>query len=221
MHEHHLSVSRTARYFTLGDMDRPLKQVWFVCHGYGQLGASFLRHFAVLDDGRRLIVAPEGLSRFYLSDSSGAASSDRKVGASWMTREGRLDEIEDYVRYLDALYVEVFRRVDRSAVKVIVLGFSQGAATVSRWISRGAARADHLVLWGEVMPPDLDLGAAREIFRALRLAIVYGEQDQYFNPEQVAQQEARLRSHDIPHRVVTFAGGHELDEGVLEELAGL
>src|SRR5258708_18756313 len=99
MQEHHIGVTRSARYFTLGDSSRGVGEVWFVCHGYGQLASRFLEKLRVLDDGRRYLVAPEGLSRFYLSESP----TERRVGASWMTREHRLAEIEDYVRYLHAL----------------------------------------------------------------------------------------------------------------------
>src|SRR2546425_708962 len=102
--EHHIGVARTARYFTLGNSSSGVGEVWFACHGYGQLAARFLEKLRVLDGGRRYLVAPEGLSRFYLSGSP----TERRVGASWMTREDRLAEIEDYVRYLDAVYADVF-----------------------------------------------------------------------------------------------------------------
>src|SRR5213592_1979241 len=99
MQEHHIGVTRGARYFALGTSSGEVGEVWFACHGYGQLAARFLEKLRVLDDGRRYLVAPEGLSRFYLSESP----TERRVGASWMTREDRLAEIEDYVRYLDAV----------------------------------------------------------------------------------------------------------------------
>src|SRR5881398_1429092 len=153
MHEHHLSVSRTARYFTLGERSAAVAEVWFACHGYGQLAARFLEKLRVLDDGTRYLVAPEGLSRFYLSESP----TERRVGASWMTREDRLSEIEDYVRYLDAVYAEVFGSLDRARVSVHALGYSQGASTVSRWVAMGKAKIDRLTLWGGEFPPDLDL----------------------------------------------------------------
>src|SRR2546425_9676771 len=86
-----------------------------VCHGSGQLAARSLRHFEPLADGTRLVVAPEALSRFYLEDTT-VPAKERKVGATWMTRENRLSEIDDYVRYLDALHAEVFARVARGAV---------------------------------------------------------------------------------------------------------
>ncbi len=99
MDAHHLPVGRTARYYTLGPIGAATRQVWFACHGYGQLAERFLQRFEPLDDGAHLIVAPEGLSRFYLSDNP----RERRVGATWMTREDRLNEIADYVRYLDTL----------------------------------------------------------------------------------------------------------------------
>lgn len=215
MTEHRLIVSRTARYFTLG---RPDREVWFVLHGYGQLAGRFLRHFAVLDDGARLIVAPEGLSRFYV-DSEGRRGGHEKVGAAWMTREDRLAEINDYVSYLDAVYADVLRRVDRPSVRIHALGFSQGTATVSRWVALGTARVDRVVLWGGEVPPDLDLAAARERLAGMDLTLVAGRQDEVITPKVVARDEARLRHHDIPCRVVTFDGGHELDDATLRGLA--
>lgn len=214
MQEHRLIVSRTARYFTLG---RPDREVWFVCHGYGQLAGRFLRHFAVLDDGARLVVAPEGLSRFYVGSEEGAAAH-AKVGAAWMTREDRLAEIHDYVNYLDAVYADVLRRVDRPSVRVHALGFSQGTATVSRWVALGTARVDRVVLWGGEVPPDLDLAAARERLAVTDLTLVAGCRDEVITPKVVARDEARLRRHDIPCRVVVFEGGHELDDATLKGL---
>jgi predicted esterase len=215
MEEHHLSVGRVARYYTLGVAGPATRHVWVACHGYGQLAARFLRHFEPLVAPARLIVAPEGLSRFYLSDSPG----ERRVGASWMTREDRLLEIDDYVRYLDALYGDVLRQVERPAVRVTALGFSQGAATVSRWASFGRTPVDHVVLWGGELPPDLDLAAARVRLRAAHVTFVYGERDPLITPKVAAAAAARLSEQQIPHTVRTFAGGHEFNAAVLQELA--
>jgi predicted esterase len=218
MREHHLSVSRTARYHTLGTSGAATRAVWFVCHGYGQLAVRFLQHFAPLDDGSRLIVAPEGLSRFYVAEAADP-QGERKVGASWMTREDRLAEIDDYVRYLDAVYADVFHRLERRAVRVTALGFSQGAATVSRWAALGTAAIDHLVLWAGELPPDLDLRVAGPRFRSLACTLVYGRADEFVTAERVAQVTARLGELGITPAIRTFAGGHELDATVLKELA--
>src|SRR2546426_12690078 len=143
MQEHQFSTPRSARYFTLGSPQHAA-DVWLVCHGYGQLASRFLERFRPIAAERRCIVAPEGLSRFYLTESP----AERRVGASWMTREDRLHEIDDYVRYLDAVYREVLGRVEGPAARVTALGFSQGTATVSRWAALGQSRLHHVVLWG-------------------------------------------------------------------------
>jgi len=215
MQEHRLAVSRMARYFTLGGGEP--REVWFVCHGYGQLAARFLEKLRVLDDGRRYLVAPEGLSRFYLSESP----TERRVGASWMTREDRLSEIDDYVQYLDAVYADVFGFLDRGPVTVHALGYSQGAATVSRWAAMGKARIDRLTLWGGEFPPDVDLTLepAAGRLRSARLSLVYGRADQFITPKVVDGIAGRLRQHGIPYREIPFDGGHELNEAVLKELA--
>ena len=85
--EHHLNVNRTARYYTIGDLENKPNEVWFVLHGHMYLAKQFIRYFRVLETDRRLIVAPEGLSRSYVNHK------ERRVGASWMTKEDRLNEI--------------------------------------------------------------------------------------------------------------------------------
>jgi len=205
MQEHRITVSRSARYFTLGRADR---EVWFVLHGYGQLAGRFLRHFEPIDDSTRLIVAPEGLSRFYLTESA----AEMRVGAAWMTREDRLAEIDDYVRYLDAVYAAA---LGSSRARVTVLGFSQGATTACRWATMGSAHIDRLIVWGGEVPPELDVAQLKQ----WRLSLAYGSRDEYFTPKIVAATETRLREHGVPYTLVPFEGGHEIDADVLKNLA--
>jgi predicted esterase len=217
MQEHRLAVRRSARFYTLGEPGPSTREVWFACHGYGQLAARFLEKLRVLDDGRRYLVAPEGLSRFYLSESP----TERRVGASWMTREDRLAEIDDYVPYLDAVYADVFGSLARAQVTLHALGYSQGASTVSRWAAMGNAQIDRLTLWGGEFPPDLDLTLepAAGRLRSARVSLVYGRADQFITPKVVDGITGRLRRHEIPYREIPFDGGHELNEAVLKELA--
>lgn len=205
MREHTLVTSRTARYFTLGAPERA-EELWFVCHGYGQLAARFLERFRPLESEQRGFVAPEGLSRFYLTESP----AERRVGASWMTREDRLHEIEDYVRYLDAVY----RAVQPRAARITAFGFSQGTATVCRWAALGSARIDRVILWGGEVPPDLDL----KLLRARELVLVYGTRDEFFTPKVVAANETRLREQNIAYELMSFDGGHALDAAALQRL---
>ena len=212
MTEHHLSIRRTARYFTMGPAAATAREVWIVLHGYGQLAARFLRAFAPLNDGARCFVAPEGLSRFYAE-----TGRNDKIGASWMTREDRLAEIDDYVRYLDALYDEVMQGA--VAVPVTVVGFSQGTATAARWLAQGNVRAGRLILWGGEVPPDLDLAAARQRWEKTDVTLVVGSEDPYITPKVLSRDEQRLREHGISFRVERFDGGHEIVPEVLGRVA--
>lgn len=205
MQEHTITTARSARYFTLGVPERAT-DFWFVCHGYGQLAARFLERFRALETPQRCVVAPEGLSRFYLSESP----AERRVGASWMTREDRLHEIDDYIRFLDAVYAGVAPGKN----SVSALGFSQGTATACRWAALGSSRIDRLILWGGEVPPDLDL----ERLRVPKLVLVYGTRDEFFTPKIVAANEARLREHHVPYELVSFDGGHAIDADALGRL---
>ena len=205
MQEHHFSTPRTARYFTLGSPERST-DLWIVCHGYGQLASRFLERFRPIDAEQRCIVAPEGLSRFYLTESP----TERRVGATWMTREDRLQEIDDYVRYLDGVYAKTVT----GGARVTALGFSQGTATVCRWAALGSSRVDHLIVWGGEVPPDLDLTR----LRVPRLTLVYGTRDEYFTPKIIAATESRLREHKISYESISFEGGHEIDAATLRRL---
>ena len=189
-------------------------------HGYGELAGAFLHHFESLDRSDRLFVAPEGLSRFYLGRVAERPAADRAVGASWMTREDRLAEIDDYVRYLDAVHADVLRLLGQARPRVCVLAFSQGTATACRWLARGMVKAERLILWGGEIPPEIDLSAERERFSRLDVTLVVGATDHLITEKIIKRERERLEAHGIPHRVVAFDGGHEIDQGTLRTLIG-
>ena len=85
-----------------------------------------------------------------------------------MTSEDREREIEDYVRYLDLLYDEIFSVVPRKGVRLWVVGFSQGTATVARWVARGKVDPDRVVLWAGLLPPELTAQDAAALARRAR-----------------------------------------------------
>jgi predicted esterase len=211
MRTHHLLVHRSARFVTAGPTDGTAREVWVVLHGYGQLAGPFAGTFAPLDDGTRLIVAPEGLSRFYLEQARG------RVGASWMTREDRDVEIEDYVRYLDAVTDAVTAGFPPKPIHV--LGFSQGSATACRWIERGRVQPARLVVWGGEIPPDLDWSRAGPRLARVSVVLVAGTEDRYITAETLSQFGALLALNGVRHTVVRFPGGHEIDATTLRELA--
>jgi predicted esterase len=218
--EHHVEVVRTARYWVLGgEVARPA-EVWFVLHGYQQLAGRFLRRFHPLADGSRWVVAPEALNRFYVDQAPGRHGPTSAVGATWMTRDDREHEIRDYVRYLDHLHDTVMRGIDGPSPRLVVLGFSQGVATAARWTTLGAVRPARLVLWGDYLPPDLPLEPARVAWQGVDLVLARGDRDGIFGDPSWGRAEAeRLAAADIRHRLVSYAGGHDIHQPTLQALA--
>lgn len=217
---HSIVVPRTARYYTLGPTHGFPREVWFVIHGYGQLAGRFIQHFASLDDGTRLIVAPEALNRYYLDPiPERRHQSAPRVGATWMTREHRDAEIEDYVAYLERVATEVRQHLAGASPRIVTLGFSQGTATLSRWIVSSEMRADQVVLWGGSIPPEVDLAAWENALHGARITLVAGEQDEFATPAVVAAEAERLASAGVPHTLHRYPGGHAIDGAALEALS--
>ncbi len=226
--EVHLEVPRQARLALVGPTpgsegspsERSVEELWIVLHGYRQLARRFLRPFRGLAGPNRLVVAPEGHSRFYLEGAPGPHRSADPVGASWMTREDREMEIRDYVAYLD----RVRGRFAGPGTRLTVLGFSQGVHTAARWVALGAGGeavegwADtRLVLWGAALPRDLPSGSAGR-FRALsELVLVRGKQDQLRNRDDEEWEERWLDREEIPFQVEEHPGGHRIAEPLLRE----
>ena len=208
---HHFETPRTARYHTLGDAQRSA-EVWYLLHGYGQSAADMLSASSALAGRERLLVAPEGLSRFYLRGGAGP------VGASWMTREDREHEIRDCMRWLDGLAEHL--RGSLGARRTVVLGFSQGAAAAWRWALLGSSKLERLIAWGGALPSDLDVGLQTERLRALRIHVVRGANDATYDAIALERDREGLAGFGSTVETHDFQGGHRLDDALLRELAG-
>jgi predicted esterase len=204
----------------MGSFDSALGEVWIVCHGHGQLAARFLSRFIPIERADRLVVAPEALSRYYLTAPRGGPHPpNTPVGATWMTSEDRDCEIDDYIEYLDLLHDEIFSRVERAAVRLVLLGFSQGMATVARWVAHGKVNPDHVIQWAGVLPPELNAGTAAKLARRSPLLVVLGTHDEFASSKLVAEQEAWLKELCVEHETIRFDGGHEIPAEVLRRVA--
>lgn len=205
-----LHVPRTAHLHQLGTLSPATRHIWIVCHGYGQLARYFIRHFEVLEDEETVVLAPEGLSRFYLQGFSG------RVGATWMTKEERLSDIADYVGYLNLVLKDAL--LAATSAEVHVLGFSQGAATVCRWLAQLEKPIAQLVLWAGVFPEDMEMTQAQKTLANTRLTYVYGLQDEYVAEGRIQEQLDRVAQIGLQPTVITFDGKHELNAQVLRQL---
>lgn len=212
MEEKAVRFDFAARYFTAGKLDAQTKQVWIVFHGYGHLASYFLKKFESLANQGVFIIAPEGLSRFYLSELTNTGRADNRVGATWMTRENRLMDIDNYIQYLDTVYE---KELTGTSVPVTLLAFSQGCATACRWAAQGKVNFDRLILWAGLLPPDLDFERAHEVLKRKKTYMVVGKDDPYLTPERMKEMDELSSKLGITPEKVMFDGKHELNEEVL------
>ncbi len=218
MEEKGLQFNFSARYFTAGTLDTSTRQVWIVVHGYGQLAQFFLKKFEFLTEQGVFLIAPEGLSRFYLSELTNSGRADNRVGATWMTRENRLMDIYNYINYLDSIFEKELGGLPAN-IPVTLFGFSQGCATVCRWAVQGHLRFERLVLWAGLFPPDMDFDMGHQVLTNKKTYMVVGKQDPYLNEERMKKLDLLEGKLGIVSEKVVFDGKHELNEEVLKGFA--
>jgi predicted esterase len=200
--ESKIVVERTASY-SIVLPENNIKRVAFVIHGYAQLAKDFIEEFDFLDDGETLIVAPEGLSRFYSRD---------KVGASWMTRVNRDEEIGDYIKYLDKLESSLTELYDLSSADKIILGFSQGVHTAARWFTESLHDHSQLILCSSDFPADADFIKLKTRLNGYELIYIQGKEDAIVGINTFRKSSSLLTSNGILHKEILFEGKHVISK---------
>ncbi|WP_394995772.1 alpha/beta hydrolase [Emticicia sp.] len=213
MTEHQIKVERTARFYTLGELNEQTKKIWFVIHGYGQLSQYFIKKFNQIVDNETFIVAPEAPARFYLD------ANYTRVGASWTTRELRDFDKKNNNDYLNQIYDNLLKDRDLSTIEINILGFSQGCATVCRWVGDGHINCNRLLLWAGFFSNGI-----REVIEPKQLGkietyYIYGDKDEYLiaYPE-ISEKFRAGMIEDINPKIVCFEGKHTVDEATLKAI---
>lgn len=203
----------TGRYFKIGEITSQTKAVWFVLHGYGQLAQYFLPKFRRLADHNICVIAPEGLSHYYLEDPiTRSKTGSTRVGASWMTRENRLLDIENYIKYLDSIFKT---EIGHSDLPITLLGFSQGAATVSRWALSDSIDFDRLILWAGILPNDMNFEKGKDRLKSKTVQTIYGKNDPFLNETRAGEMKMLTEKLGITVEPIVFDGVHEIHEATL------
>src|SRR5687767_7862830 len=165
-------------------------------HGYRENAAL---HMAALESipGTEswLIVAVQGLHRFYAKSGS--------VVASWMTSEDRELAIADNIQYVTNA-VDAVRAEFSTRDTLVFAGFSQGTAMAFR--AAAHVRADALIVLGGDVPPDV---AARTSVPLPPVLYGRGRRDDLYTAESHERDVATLERLGVPVESITFEGGHE------------
>jgi predicted esterase len=203
--KHNIIVPKTANYYSLGDI-KTAKTIWFVLHGYGYLAEFFIKKFEPILNNETCVIAPEALSRFYLNGFYG------RVGASWMTKHQRLEEIEDYTNYLQLLFETILKENNGNYTKINIVGFSQGGATACRWLASKNVPCTNFILWASVFPDDLDFNI---VSTRTNTTLIYGRQDEFLTEERIALLRKQIKDSKIDCNTITFDGKHDIPKEVL------
>lgn len=209
VNEHTIKVENTAHYVSLGKLNKETKEIWIVCHGYGQLAKFFIRKFKVLQKEGVYIVAPQGFHKFYLKGFSG------RVGASWMTKENRDDEITDHCNFLEQLSDLLIHSASKNC-KINVLGFSQGAATISRWCLQTKHTINTFVLWAGKIASDFDYAKYQSIHHNTNNYIVFGTKDEFYARKTIEEYKKEMQ--DLDAIWISYEGGHSIHSDTLHTI---
>ena len=209
MNIHSVKVETTAHYYTLGKLNKNTKEVWVVCHGYGQLAKFFLKKFTSLERDDVCIIAPEGFNKFYLKGFSG------RVGASWMTKENRDDEIIDHCNFIEQIIDEALNKASKNCT-LNVLGFSQGTATVSRWSLITKHTIHTFILWAGKIADDFNYKKYKTQHSRTSNYIVFGTADEFYTGEFV--EKYKLEVTNLNAKWLSYEGGHVIDAKTLERI---
>jgi predicted esterase len=213
MQSKHINVTKRARYYQIGEANSSIKKVWMVFHGYAMLSEFFIKKFETLNDGETLIIAPEALNRFYITENFS------RVGASWMTKLERENDIIENNKYIESLFQRVAKDIGHSNFQLNVLGFSQGSATACRWIFSTNNKANNFIVWAGDIPIDCLKDENRSKWNSLNTFLVFGTKDPLITTDLSLKFQKRISEYKLNFDLVEYDGDHRIFPKVLKEVS--
>jgi predicted esterase len=99
--------------------------------------------------------------------------------------------------------------------EITFLGFSQGAATATRWSIESNRVCSRLILWAGILPADMNFEKAHEKLMDKKIIEVFGKADPYLTDERLKEVTSLHTRLNINPVLIEFEGGHEIDQEVL------
>ena len=207
-----ISIPKTHKYSQLGEFSEKTNTVWIVLHGYGMLSEFFIKKFECILNEKTVVIAPEGSNRFYLNNNYS------RVGASWMTKVDKEKDIEDNISFIETLYTKIVDDIGHNNFKLKTLGFSQGGATLVRWIMSNSIKVDSLILWGSDIPKDSLTTQNKSRWSSINIKIVIGKKDEYISDENKKKVIDAVNSYGLSYKLIEYDGPHKIIESELIKL---
>ena len=210
--KHHISFEFSSSYITYNKLTDKTENIWIVFHGYGQLSKYFIRRFDVLEGDKNYIIAPQGLSKFYVDEDF------KNVGASWLTKEDKESDLLNQQKYLIKLMDELKSKIDFSKIKINLFGFSQGVSAFTRLLINYNMKIDNIIIWAGWVPDEF-FNINKNVLKDTNLFFVVGNKDKYYNNPIIKgyiEKFKKTLNKEIDYFV--FDGGHIVDRKVLKKI---
>ncbi len=198
-------------YVTLNEITSKTKNIWLSFHGIGYLSRYFVKYFESLDPDENYIVVPQAPSKYYLKNEY------KYVGASWLTKENTVSEIENVINYIDAV---LDSENLPNNLNLNLFGFSQGVSVLTRWLVRRKLSCNMLVLYAGGIPNELTPEDFTFLeFDRTKIKIIYGDKDEFLTPDRLETEHQKIEALFRGHaEIITFKGGHEVKPKIIRKL---
>tara|TARA_B100000809_G_scaffold265991_1_gene326707 strand:- start:2166 stop:2819 length:654 start_codon:yes stop_codon:yes gene_type:complete len=210
--KHNISFEFSSSYITYNKLTDKTENIWIVFHGYGQLSKYFIRRFDVLEGDKNYIIAPQGLSKFYVDEDF------KNVGASWLTKEDKESDLLNQQKYLIKLMDELKSKINFSKIKINLFGFSQGVSAFTRLLINYNMKIDNIIIWAGWVPDEF-FNINKNVLKDTNLFFVVGNKDKYYNNPIIKgyiEKFKKTLNKEIDYFV--FDGGHIVDRKVLKKI---
>ncbi|MGB0871224.1 MAG: alpha/beta hydrolase [Flavobacteriales bacterium] len=204
-------VLKTAEVTSLGELTPQTKKILFVTHGHGQLVEFFSKKLECIKHPDLFIICPEALNRFYLKGFRG------RVGATWMTTQYREDDIKDNHLYLNSLLNHCKSICPKAEIHL--LGFSQGAQTISRWAFFEKINYKSICLWGGRQAHDVDWKVYSNKSSSIPFELRMGDEDEFYGESKINDWLRMWREQNVAFNFELYKGKHRLEEEAMQNYA--
>lgn len=205
--EKEVSFKTNKTYSTLNTIDKN-QNIWFACHGIGQLSHYFLNNFLNIPKEKNYIIAPQAPSKYYHSTQT------KRVGACWLTKENTQLEQRNIFRYFDEILNQ-----EKPVTPNIFMGFSQGVSVMLRYLVYKKLNVNDIVIMSGKIPEELKESDFNFLSKKTRVWLSYGLSDPLLNNKLIDIEINKSRQlFGKRLNIMAFDGKHEIDQELILNL---
>lgn len=205
--EKEVSFKTNKTYSTLNTIDKN-QNIWFACHGIGQLSHYFLNNFLNIPKEKNYIIAPQAPSKYYHSTQT------KRVGACWLTKENTQIEQHNIFRYFDEILNQ-----EKPVTPNIFIGFSQGVSVMLRYLVYKKLNVNDIVIMSGKIPEELKESDFNFLSKKTKVWLSYGLSDPLLNNKLIDIEINKSRQlFGKRLNIIAFDGKHEIDQELILNL---